>query len=350
MPDPKLSPVPDWLKGYCDEKGQPIGPDYTVRFHNAQGVLHWESNPGPQTWALMCPYDEILFGGRRGGGKSQGLLAWSAMGDSTLPKHDPAHYSFLNDPTYRCLLLRNEYQSMAEFVDEAMDFYHNWDCKAKDDPVVFEFKSGAKIYTNHLGSKEAYNKYRGWNLTKIGVEELTQIPLQQWYVKLLGSLRAKAGAAGMRVANGRTFRKLRTQMMSTTNPDGPGHMWVKERFVRVPAGDGIYIPWNAGMRDDVTGLTRIFIPAKLEDNPYLSGDTKYMGALLARTKSPGRSGSTATGMLAPDWRFAITGRTDPAARKRPTNTHGQVTGSSQCRCSRGGTGGHRWTSGTTTRA
>ena len=35
--------------------------------------LHWESNPGPQTWASLCLYEEVLIGGRRGGGKLQPL-------------------------------------------------------------------------------------------------------------------------------------------------------------------------------------------------------------------------------------------------------------------------------------
>lgn len=268
-------PVPAWLDGVID-------PEYQVRWLGPSGELHWESNVGPQTWALLCPYDEILFGGRRGGGKSQGLIAWSGMGDPSLPADDPAHYSFLNDPTYRCLLLRDEYQSMAEFVDEAMDFYRNWDCKPKDDPVVFQFKSGAKIYTNHLGNKDAYNKYRGWNLTRIGIEELTQIPEMRWYLKLFGSLRSKTGAAGMRAQRGGHFPKLRTQIMGTANPDGPGAGWVGDRFVKVVDGAGKRIPPNTGMKDEITGLTRIFIPAKLEDNPYLRDDTKYMGMLLSQ--------------------------------------------------------------------
>lgn len=259
-----------------------LDPEYQVRFLDHSGNVHWESNKGPQTWALLCPFDEILFGGRRGGGKSQWLIAWFGMGDPTLPPEDPAHYSYLNDPTFRGLMLRKEYQSMAEFVDEAMDFFRVFDCKPKDDPVVFEFKSGAKIYTNHLGSPDAYEKYRGWNLTKIGVEELTQIPDLRWYLKLLGSLRSKTGATAMRTMRGRTLPKLRTQIGSTTNPDGPGASWVKERFVHVLDAEGKQIPWNTPMTDEITGLTRIFMPARLSDNPYLRDDKKYMGMLLSQ--------------------------------------------------------------------
>lgn len=268
-------PVPSYLSWLKD-------PEYQVRFLDKDGYPHWESNIGPQTWALLCPFDEIMFGGQRGGGKSSALIAWFAMGDISLPANDPARVSFLNDPSFRGLMLRQEYQSMSEFVDEAMDFYRIFDCQAKDDPTVFHFKSGAKIYTNHLGSEDAASKYKGWNITKIGLEELTQIPDQRWYLKLLGSLRAKGGVGGNRIAGGRTFRKLRTQMMSTTNPDGVGAAWVKNRFVKVLDANGVQIPRNTGMTDEITGLTRIFIPAKLDDNPYLRDDKKYIGGLLAQ--------------------------------------------------------------------
>jgi hypothetical protein len=266
MPTP-----PRWFAGFSDD------PEYSVTFKKG-GEAFWQSNPGPQSWSLMCPYDEILLGGARGGGKSQALIAWMAMGNLSLAPEDPAHHSYLLDPSFRGLLLRDEYASMAEFVDEAMDLYRHFEGKPKDDPVVFTFKSGAKIYTNHLGNKEAYSKYKGWNLTKIGVEELTQIPEFSWYVKLFGSLRAKKQ---FRIYKGKTLPKLPTQIMNTTNPDGAGAAWVKERFVEVYA-KGQLIPWNTPMLDPITGLKRIFIPAKLSDNQYLRDDTKYLGMLRSQ--------------------------------------------------------------------
>lgn len=266
-------PIPDWLKGVLSS------PDDQIKFPKRNGEIHWESNVGPQTWTLLCPFDEILLGGARGGGKSQALIAWFAMGDVSLPEGDPARYSFLNDPSFRGLILRDEYASMAEFVDEAGDFFRPFDCKVKDDPAVFNFKSGAKIYTNHLGTKEAYNKYRGWGLTKIGIEELTQIPQQGWYTKLFGALRGKKQ---VRIHGNKQYPKLRTQILGTTNPDGPGADWVKRRFVEVPDRNGKLIPWNTPMRDTITGLRRIFIPAQLKDNKFLRDDKVYMGQLLAQ--------------------------------------------------------------------
>jgi hypothetical protein len=269
--------MPTWLKGVMPDK------EYQVRFMRNDDTAHWTSNKGAQTWTLLCPYDEILIGGRRGGSKSAALIAWFAMGDNSLDYDDPARYSYLNDPSFRGLVLRKEYQSMVEFVDECRDFFKAFGAKAKDDPTVFEFPSGAKIYTNHLGDKEAYEKYRGQGLTKIGIEELTQIPQESWYLKLLGSLRNKKQVRVHKVRGvQKTFPALRCQILSTTNPDGPGKEWVKKRFVKVPAGNGQLVAWNTPMRDPISGLLRIFIPMRREDNPYLRDNRQYEGMLLSQ--------------------------------------------------------------------
>jgi hypothetical protein len=256
-------------------------PGYQVKFLKPNGELHFQSNPGPQTWVLNCRYDEILLGGRRGGGKSKILIAFMAMGDPSLPPDDLARSSFLNDPSYRGLLLREEYQSMAEFVEEAVEFFKPFGGKPAGNPVAIDFpKTGAKIYFNHLGDESAFNKYKGWNLTRIGIEELTQISTLRRYLKLLGSLRSVE-----RVRGKKRFPALRTQIVSTTNPDGPG-LWVKDRFVDVRDGRGELIPWNTPMRDPISGLKRIFIPFGLEANPYLAEDTpagrRYRSMLLSQ--------------------------------------------------------------------
>jgi hypothetical protein len=282
-------PRPVWVQKYLpsDDSQIPIyKSDRTGR------SVHWTSNIGPQTWLLMCPYDEILVGGRKGGSKSAGLIAWFAMGDPSLSPDDPARYSYLNEPSFRGLILREEYQALVEFIDEARDFFRPFGVHLADDPAILCFPSGAKIYTNHLGNKDAFEKYRGHGITKIGIEELAQIPDERRYVKLFGSLRSKKQIRvwpqeqltqfWKRPCGGHTFPALKCQIMSTTNPDGPGAAWIKRRFIRVLDGKGEQIPWNTPMRDPISGLQRIFIPMRREDNPYLRDNKQYEGMLLSQ--------------------------------------------------------------------
>lgn len=223
------------------------------------------------------------------------LIALPAMGDLSLPLDDPARYSFLNDQSFRGLLLREEYQSMEEFVDEAVEFYKPFGGKPAGKPTSITFpKTGAKIYFNHLGDEDAFNKYKGWNLTFIGIEELTLIATLKRYLKLLGSLRSAARTREVRDFETKKmvfkkFPELRTKIVSTTNPDGPGASWVKARFVELMGKNGLMIPRNTPMRDPVTGAFRIFIPFGLDDNPYYGKDTaagvNYRQRLMAQDET-----------------------------------------------------------------
>jgi len=272
-------PLPQWIV----KRNLLPCPEYQISFRRPDtkggkpGDIYWTSNIGSQTHALMSPFDETVIGGERGGAKTATLIAWCAMGDPSLPLSDPAHYSFLLEPSYRGLLVRKEYQAMSDFVDEAANFFRPLGGEPKDDPVVFKFKSGARIYTNHLGDKNAFEKYRGWGITRIGIEELTQIEEERWYLKLLGSLRSK-----VRVHNGKTYQALRTQIMSTTNPDGPGRIWVARRFVKILDKQGNRVTPNTPLRDTISGMRRIFIPMRRLDNPYLRDDKSYENKLLAQ--------------------------------------------------------------------
>ena len=55
---------------------------------------------------------------------------------------------------------------------------------------------------------------------RILIEELTQIPREQDYLALIGSCRS-------------TIPELKPQILSTCNPGGAGHSWVKQRFYDV---------------------------------------------------------------------------------------------------------------------
>src|ERR1039457_409355 len=70
-----VPPVPAWLARAMPD------PAFQVQFLKKDNSPHWVSNVGPQTWTLLCPFDEILIGGRRGGSKTSALIAWFAMGD-----------------------------------------------------------------------------------------------------------------------------------------------------------------------------------------------------------------------------------------------------------------------------
>jgi len=94
------------------------------------------------------------------------------------------------------------------------------------------------------------------------IEELTQIPDEKRYLQLIASCRS-------------TIPELKPRIFLTTNPGGVGHQWVKQRFID-PA------PANTLFKDPVSGRTRIYIPATLDDNPRLKEvDPDYIKQLDA---------------------------------------------------------------------
>lgn len=251
--------------------------NHVISFRNPKdGTVVWQSNPGRQTEALWANECEVLYGGARGGGKSQALMAWMVKGNFDLPQDHPCFATVLNHPNFKGLILRRNATDLREFIDEITPFYTALGGTRTEEGFKWK-KLGATIYLGHLDSDDAFEKYKGWNLARIGVEELTQVKDQKRYLKLLGSCRTSHPELRPK------WSDAVGQIFSTTNPDGDGHKWVKRRFVEVQVKGGALIQRGSPMRDPYTGLTRVFIPAKRSDNPKLGSG--YDAVLRAQAES-----------------------------------------------------------------
>lgn len=194
-----------------------------------------------QKIALQNNADEILFGGARGGGKTDAGMAW-CMYD-------------IGNPKYRALVVRRNYTDLSDWIDRGRDFYAGAGGRFTGDK--FTFPSGAIIRTGHLADEDAYQKYQGHEYQKMVIEELTHIARESDYEKLLASLRS-------------TVDDIKPQIFNTTNPDGPGHEWVKMRW-HIPdlPTEPIYFT-----KED---RTFAFIPSRVSDNEVLiKKDPKYI--------------------------------------------------------------------------
>ena len=207
----------------------------------------WQPHPGPQTEVLTRTEFECAFGGSRGGGKTEAMTVWMV---------DP---EYISNPRYRGLVIRRNYDDLKDWIDRGKFMYRYMGVKVTGNPATFEFPSGAKIWTGHLSSEDAWMKYLGQEFQKIAIEELTLIPNEMDYLRLISSARSTIG--------------LNAQVFTTTNPGGPGHAWVKARFVDVAK--------NKTYRDK-NGRSRIFIPSKVYDNPtIMEKDPDYIDSLKA---------------------------------------------------------------------
>lgn len=210
---------------------------------NAPSLL-WQPQPGPQSLAIAahwCP--ELMFGGARGGGKSDYLL-----GD------------FLQDTelgsVWRGILFRKSYAELEELVTRAHEIYIPLGAQYQVAKSTFVFPGGATLKLRYLEQERDAAKYQGHQYTWAGWDELTNWATDGAYSKIKACVRSAHGVPNKRIR-------------SSANPGGVGHHWVKKYFVD---------PFPLGM--ELIDGKRMFIPSKLTDNTILmSNDPEYIETL-----------------------------------------------------------------------
>lgn len=202
--------------------------------------ISWKPTP-KQTLALQTTAKMILFGGGRGSGKTDAGIVWNMRN--------------INNPDFRGLVIRKNAVDLTDWVSRATLAYTPFGAKRSGTTPVFKFPSGAMIYTGHLADANSYTKYQGHEYHAINIEELTHIPTLLLFQQLMGSLRS-------------TVPGLTPQFFGTANPGGIGHEWVKEYWK---------IGYNDGKKFEEDGITKIYIPSNIDDNPHLrDADPDYV--------------------------------------------------------------------------
>jgi hypothetical protein len=166
----------------------------------------------------------------------------------------------VDHPKYHGLILRRTYPRLQEIIDRCHSIYPEYGAVWKSQLHRFEFPSGAKITLGHCQHEENKRDYHGKEFQYIAFDELTEFTQTQYEFIALSRSRS-------------TVPGLASKIRSATNPGGVGHVWVKERFIDVATPGRRHI-------DPKTGLSRIFIPGTIRDNPTLfENDPDYIKRL-----------------------------------------------------------------------
>lgn len=197
----------------------------------------WEAQPGPQTALIACPVFEVFFGGARGGGKTDGML-----GDFL--EHADAYGEHAIG-----LMVRRTRIELGETIERSRTIYGPLGWQFHEQDKMWRAPNGARLRFAYLERDQDAEGYQGHSYTRVYIEEIGNFPSDKPVLKLMATLRSGAGVpVGFR---------------ATGNPGGPGHAWVKKRYIDpAPAG------WRV-IRDALTGLERVFIPSKVSDNQYV---------------------------------------------------------------------------------
>tara|TARA_R110002153_G_scaffold246400_1_gene402271 strand:+ start:337 stop:2037 length:1701 start_codon:yes stop_codon:yes gene_type:complete len=214
----------------------------------AEESVIFKANEGPQEDFLASSETDVLFGGAAGGGKSYAMIV------------DPLRYAHRS--AHRALILRRSMPELREIIDKSRELYPKafHGAKYKEVEKMWTFPSGAKVEFGFLERDADVYRYQGQAYSWIGFDEITHLPTEFSWNYLASRLRT-------------TDPEIVPYMRCTANPGGAGAHWVKKRYIEP------HPPHEPFMGKD--GLTRKFIPASLQDNPYLAKDGRYEQMLKA---------------------------------------------------------------------
>lgn len=232
----------------------------------------WVPNPGPQTLLVTCPVWDVLYGGARGGGKTDGLLGdfigfslWlqQLLADQQAGRTHPG-IRLLPRAHARGFFFRRTYDELDEAIARSHELLGPLGATWKASKHTWILPWGGFLKMRYLQRDSDAARYQGHSYNCLLGDEVGNFPSPDPIKKLTATLRDR---------NGVPVRKR-----LSANPGGPGHAWLKADYV-TPA------PPFTPHADPGTGRLRVYIPSKLSDNLALvENDPEY--AMRLRGSGP----------------------------------------------------------------
>ena len=250
----------------------------------------WEPIPGTsQELALDSRADHTLYHGARGPGKTDTQLM-------RFRRYVGCGYG----PFWRGVIIDREYKALADLISKSRRIFYAFEdgCEFLSSATELKWRwpTGEELLFRAAKAEVDYQKFHGQEFPFIGWNELTKYPDGKLYGMLMsvnrssyvpekhgwiGGIPSKTGGPPVG-SNGELPPPIPLQVFSTTNPSGPGHNWVKERFID-PSPNGGLVKNTVTVIDpktkkevDVT-KTQIAIFGHYSENIYL--DPKYIAEL-----------------------------------------------------------------------
>ena len=250
----------------------------------------WEPIPGTsQELALDTRCHHTLYHGARGPGKTITQL----MRFRRLVGKGYGTY-------WRGIIFDREFKNLADLVAQSKRFFLQFGDGAKFLHGASEYKwvwpTGEELLFRHAKKPGDYDNFHGHEYPFIGWNELTKYPTSELYDKLMSANRSSFSPARdtpRRIGHnggpplededgnpiydtydGKPLPPIPLEVFATTNPNGPGHNWVKMRFITV-AKNGEVVRTEVPVfnpqtqRDEVVVKTQVAIFGSYRENIYL---------------------------------------------------------------------------------
>ncbi len=227
-----------------------------------------------QQEAHLCDARELLYGGTAGCGKTVFLrmdpFVVQMYGEIERWKAAKAAGQTFRSVGH-ALYLRREFPMLVQFMTNLLDaaFKIDPDFHWSSEYKILTHPCGFKYQLGHLQKDDDWRLYDSNEYTWIGFDEAIQFTEQQY--QMLSSR--------LRTTDPVLMRKLRIRLAS--NPDAPAEgLWVKKRFVDpAPQGRKLLVDRLKLTDGTVEERTRLYIPARLSDNPNDSYRRDYETSL-----------------------------------------------------------------------
>lgn len=239
----------------------------------------WEPLPGSQMIAISSRAHHTLYEGARGPGKTVTQLM-------RFFRHVGKGYGQF----WRGVIFDMEFDDLNGLVAESKKWFNKLgDCKwyASASAYKWVWTTGEELLFRHVKKIEDYDSFHGHEYPFLGWNELTKQPTSALYDKMMSVNRSsfdpekntpheilKDGSIKYLTPDGKPLPPIPLEVFSTTNPNGPGHNWVKKRFIDVaPRGKlvrrpvEIYNPQTE--KNEIVVKTQIAIFGSYRENKYL---------------------------------------------------------------------------------
>src|ERR1044072_970020 len=243
---------------------------------NANYEVVWRPLPGSQALAFDTRCDHTLYHGTRGPGKTtvQIMRFLSRVGIGY------GQY-------WRGIIFDLEFDHLGGLVAESKKWFYKFNDGAKflESPAQYKWvwPTGEELLLRHVKKMSDYDGFHGWEIPFIGWNELTKHASSVLYDKFMSinmstcdpQIHTPRDEHGRYLTrDGKPLPPIPLEVFSTANPNGPGHNWVKKRFITAaPTGKvvktavEIFNPQT--QQNDTYVRTQVAILGSYRENRYL---------------------------------------------------------------------------------
>lgn len=237
----------------------------------------WEPIPGTsQELAIDSRCHHTLYHGARGPGKTITQLMRFRR------RVGIGYGSF-----WRGVIFDREFKHLSDLVAQSKRFFTQFQDGATFHSSGSDYKwvwpTGEELLFRHIKKVAEYDSYHGHEYPFVGFNELTKYPTGDIYEKMMSVNRSsfspekhtpKDARGRYLTPDRKPLPHIPLEVFSTTNPNGPGHNWVKRKFIDV-AKPGEVVRTSVKVfnprtqKEEVVTKTQVAIFGSFRENIYL---------------------------------------------------------------------------------